>query len=941
MTTLNSVAELRLIDSRLFGQVTGSAVNRLVVAVNGYATPGDGGDGQYYLDLDDTTSADNGFTVIVTADGKRMKAIFPGGVIPVARGGMVGVPGVGANLLHLADSTMSVETYNGKNNWRKNDTTALPHAGAANDFLIANLTTVPGKLYVKLKASAAVQQIPLGQLSGQGLVPLGRYLVSLKARLTAGTGVAFWIGKSSSQKAANFTPTGTETTYSGYFDVTAAGNTLYIRLADSATSNGSEYTFDDVKLYYMGESSTMTSVPVLESLADESAEFATVLDAAPPGAHIQLGQGRFYRVTEGGFYFKANTHFDFNGGSLLIEASEENNGLTFTDDTLVSGPGLLKVRWGGSVPFGTDRAALLAGHSISEISPTRNVTIRGLSLDVDGENYYGILALGIYGLEISNITFADSSTMRRGIVAAWNGDRDPLVTSLNAPVSNRIYNIHAGVMGQNYPSEGGGAVVAINGGTSCDVFGVFADSTGRSLVNIGSGDYSTTRYAAEGADVQMSVVNVWGCTSLDSSIGIRISGTPDGGTAGFEATDVLPMQVNIFDNFLRSVAGGPAEVADGGIRLDSSIKWVTLRNNIIVGHKHGILLESNGDNEGFYVDSTFHDIIIAWNRIYDSTHSGMELSGLRRVQVARNTIRNSGTAAVAGERNAIRLLAYNDGVELDSNTMGVVDEVETNQVVGINVVSVATNLRISARHNRVYGAAGLAAGGTPYSWGVLATYGTRPDNTWDGEDVFAVLGPVTGRNRDSITTGFGQSDALLAVAAMGSVLKAETVGVSWMAATINSTLLDGKERFIPVYLPVAATITGVKFMLSTAGDYTADNENRIGLYTYSAGTLTLVASSANDGNLWKATADTLASKAFSTPYAAAAGLYFVGVISNWSAVVASPVIKGGATLPAGMVTLDFTNGAKLSGDLTTATLVASQAMSGIGSLTSRMWVALY
>jgi hypothetical protein len=39
----------------------------------GYAIPGDGGHGEYYLDLSDTTSADNGGTVLVASDGGRWK----------------------------------------------------------------------------------------------------------------------------------------------------------------------------------------------------------------------------------------------------------------------------------------------------------------------------------------------------------------------------------------------------------------------------------------------------------------------------------------------------------------------------------------------------------------------------------------------------------------------------------------------------------------------------------------------------------------------------------------------------------------------------------------------------------------------------------------------------------------------------------------------------
>ena len=49
----------------------------------------------------------------------------------------------------------------------------------------------------------------------------------------------------------------------------------------------------------------------------------------------------------------------------------------------------------------------------------------------------------------------------------------------------------------------------------------------------------------------------------------------------------------------------------------------------------------------------------------------------------------------------------------------------------------------------------------------------------------------------------------------------------------------------------------MKFVQIAQGLYTATNENRIGLYSYSEGTITLVASTADNGDLWKGIANTL------------------------------------------------------------------------------------
>lgn len=57
-----TVAELRMV----------SKVNK-TASTAGYYTAGDGGNGEYWLDATDTSSADNGFTIIVASDGGRWK----------------------------------------------------------------------------------------------------------------------------------------------------------------------------------------------------------------------------------------------------------------------------------------------------------------------------------------------------------------------------------------------------------------------------------------------------------------------------------------------------------------------------------------------------------------------------------------------------------------------------------------------------------------------------------------------------------------------------------------------------------------------------------------------------------------------------------------------------------------------------------------------------
>ena len=165
--------------------------------------------------------------------------------------------------------------------------------------------------------------------------------------------------------------------------------------------------------------------------------------------------------------------------------------------------------------------------------------------------------------------------------------------------------------------------------------------------------------------------------------------------------------------------------------------------------------------------------------------------------------------------------------------------------------------------------------------------------------------------------------------ALGSGILAENPFTDAINGGTANTMTDGRCYFMPVYLSKAATITGVKWLQRTIGNYTADNENRIGLYSYSAGTLTLQASCATDGTLWQtAGSSTYGSKAFSSTYSASAGLYFVGALYNSSAQTTAPTVGGTTASVNAQTTVDFTNSAKMSSYVASTTLPATQAMSG-------------
>lgn len=183
----------------------------------------------------------------------------------------------------------------------------------------------------------------------------------------------------------------------------------------------------------------------------------------------------------------------------------------------------------------------------------------------------------------------------------------------------------------------------------------------------------------------------------------------------------------------------------------------------------------------------------------------------------------------------------------------------------------------------------------------------------------------------------------LAYQALGSTIKAETVNFPLAYCNTALALTDNQSRFIAIYLPNDATITGVCFYCRTTGNFTGDQFNGLALYSYNNGTMTKVAETANDQTIWKQAANSIRQIAFSVPYAAQAGIYFVGSLYNNSAQTTAPAIAAGTAVNnAAMQSLLFTNSAKLSGTVNAQnSLPSSQAMTGVTGNTAMPWMALY
>ncbi len=191
-----------------------------------------------------------------------------------------------------------------------------------------------------------------------------------------------------------------------------------------------------------------------------------------------------------------------------------------------------------------------------------------------------------------------------------------------------------------------------------------------------------------------------------------------------------------------------------------------------------------------------------------------------------------------------------------------------------------------------------------------------------------------------ITIGSNPDKDLATIQALGAPLIAQTASIESIngVCILNSAICQIRR----VMISSPQTISNVWWYQYDQGVYTSNNYNGAGLYSYSGGNITLVASTVNDGNMWKAAANTFNSKAFSTPYSAVSGIYFVVFYYNASSTTTHPSIGGGTSMLTNISNASFlTNSAKLSGSVNTQiTLMTTKAMSAIGNLTTTPWVGL-
>lgn len=179
--------------------------------------------------------------------------------------------------------------------------------------------------------------------------------------------------------------------------------------------------------------------------------------------------------------------------------------------------------------------------------------------------------------------------------------------------------------------------------------------------------------------------------------------------------------------------------------------------------------------------------------------------------------------------------------------------------------------------------------------------------------------------------------------ALGSAVVAEGVGGNLFQVAGSAAMTAGQQYIQAIRIRKSENIAGLKFLTAITGIFTASDENSVALYSYDgAGTINRVAISADDPNIWKQSTSGLSLAAFSSPYAATKGLYFMSILLNYSGQTAIPNLRiTTAASSAGMIG-DFTNSAKLIATKTGVTAhPTSTTLSTFTQTGTRFWLSAY
>jgi len=189
----------------------------------------------------------------------------------------------------------------------------------------------------------------------------------------------------------------------------------------------------------------------------------------------------------------------------------------------------------------------------------------------------------------------------------------------------------------------------------------------------------------------------------------------------------------------------------------------------------------------------------------------------------------------------------------------------------------------------------------------------------------------------------GHSMFMDILTALGSSYKGCTLGYDpFIANTANKlALASGTLRFVPIMFHTNFTATGVGILLETQGNFTGDATNSVALFSDSSGTLSKIAETANDPNIWKAATTTSTKWPFASTVAVNANqVYWLGLLYHQSAEVAAPALPAPVAVNSVMGVLDA--GTRYIGHISAAgSQPTSQARSGFSTSAGIPFVLVY
>jgi len=214
----------------------------------------------------------------------------------------------------------------------------------------------------------------------------------------------------------------------------------------------------------------------------------------------------------------------------------------------------------------------------------------------------------------------------------------------------------------------------------------------------------------------------------------------------------------------------------------------------------------------------------------------------------------------------------------------------------------------------------------------LTDQATAPSTPASGSIVYSMAGSPAFKDSSGNVTTLKNSDPT----ASDSLLAAWAFDPSVAAGTFLTTA--GVLYLVKVILPAAQTITNGLVSVTTAGGTLTTAQNWIALYT---ATGTRVAVSADQTTAFASAG--LITAAFTSPYAAAAGAYYVGVLCNGSTAV---TLASGSALKPGNVAIGnaglatATSRYLTSGTGATVTPTSVTMASASGNVAANIWAAI-